>query len=248
MNDPLPPADRNEYGQGQYRPDALPGSDPTGGDLSGRDRSAPHPWTDSPQDPDGAALAEGWNALDQLIRGAKLTEFDAAAQARLVRGVERRSRRRTLAGWGAAAAVAAALLLMLPAIRSGTPDEIAGTDELPNGPVAPGEPNGPVESGNSVGPNGPGGPTPHAAPTASPPDRELARTEPDAAALREALRRAEAERAAAEFWSDDYDADLQSARLQAREVELSWQRGSEPLTDLRQRFDELQADWNERSL
>jgi hypothetical protein len=255
--------DPNEFGRPERRkpesPDkggrvpsyGVPGDGVPSDSIPRGIRSGPLPWPTDPRDPEGVAIAEAWSSFDQLIRDAGLTSLSTAAQARLVRAVERRSRHRKLVGWGAALAVAAAALIVLSIRREGAepiardnPPAVeknhapaSSVAQLPRAAAVP-----PAVPGSSVtlGSSGSQGPrvaqTAVAAPAASSP---VARTETTPTA---------ANPSAVEFWSDQYDTDLQSTRLQAQEVELSWQRGSEPLTGLRQRFEDLQADWNGRAL
>jgi hypothetical protein len=197
-----------------------------------QDRAAPLPGVGDAQDPEAAAIGEGWTALDQLIRSSELTRFDDAAQARLVRAVAGRSRRRAVVGWGVSLAAAAAVLFILT-LRNEGPVQIAGerspaavsnSTALPNTAL----PNTALSNTALSNTASPKAVPPNTAPAESP--------TPETIEL------------AAEFWSDSYVADIESARFEAQEVELSWRRDSEPLADLRQRFDELQADWNDRSL
>jgi len=196
------------------------------------ERAAPLPWSNDSQDPEAGPIGEGWTALDQLIRTAELTRFDAAAQARLVRAVAGRSRRRAAVGWGLALAAAAAVLFML-SLRNDTPVQIAGGSAPPAAPHSPGSPN--TVSPNSASPSS-------VSPSSASPNTGPQKVAPSQATPPETIE------LAAEFWSDSYVADIESARFEAQEVELSWRRDSEPLAELRQRFDELQADWNDRAL
>ncbi len=201
-------------------------------DLSDGAGRGPRPkptWPTAPGDPDESALGESWAALDGLLDKSGAGRMDLASASRLVREVERRTRRRKLVQWGGLAAAAAVLLLAvgmywrLP--RGDEPAQIAGKAPTDR-PLIAMTGTKPRTSATSLV-------HPTVTPTVVAPSPAIVNTFANDGP---------------QYWHDPLDEDLQSARAYAGEVENSWRRRGDRWAGLRDQVEQLQTELNESPL
>lgn len=204
-------------------PEAENGNGPAT-EHSARYRARPS-WPTAFDDPQAQDVREGWSTLDRLLRDNVAGPLAPAAAADLVRRVQLRVRRRRLRRWGAAALAAAACAAGLTLGWRFFPSSSATPAASSEDRVA------------AVDRHASGG---AASATAT----------ADATAVGAAL----ANRFSAAFaepagpWDDPLADDLREIQSYALDVEIGWRRRTDLLSDLRQRFEEVQSSWDERSL
>ncbi|MBA4020705.1 MAG: hypothetical protein C0483_26405 [Pirellula sp.] len=184
----------------------------------------------SPDDNEAADLAEGWSALEQLIAKSGTARMDLAAQTRLLAEIGRTARRRRVVQLSAMAA-AACLLVALAFAWKGRGDNAAQEIVLQTG--------APKGSPSSTLPRA----------TASAVIAvNVKPTEKSAAPKFLAPEFANSEIAEPTPWIDPLDAEFESTRAYAGEVEHRWRVRSDRWWNLEEQARQLQAEWNSASL
>lgn len=188
------------------------------------------PYETTPDDPEAADLAEGWTALEQLIAKSGTARMDLAAQTRLLAEIARTARRRRVVQMSAMAAAACLLALITVAWfggRNNPADEIARQTGTPKATASATLPRATASAAvaMNVKPTEKGAAPKFVAPEFV--DTEVAEPTP---------------------WIDPLDAEFESTRAYAGEVEHRWRTRSDRWSNLEEQARQLQAEWNAASL
>ena len=178
-------------------------------------------WPTTPDDPEAADVAEGWGALEQLIAKSGAARMDLAAQTRLLAEIGRTARRRRMVQMSAMAA-AACLLAALAFAWKGRGDNAAHEIVRQTG--------APKASASSTLPRA----TASAAFVANAKPTEGIATPTFVAEPTP--------------WVDPLDAEFESTRAYAGEVEHRWRMRSDRWSSLEEQARQLQAEWNATAL